>query len=165
MFVLLGEHSPKPGGILAAHLRLHHWGRMWSRDKIRRSWPGELFGFDNGAFSCWRSGRPFEELGFRQQVIPVDMLAGVVYTSDLPLHFERIYLMTKTYFFDCYHRDSLHRLRKVYTVHAERLEDAVRALPPEVVPFQVAAETTTRHSRFVRLDGDLLRQCVRSTAE
>ena len=61
MFVLLGEHSPRPGSVLHAHLKLHHWGRMWSRDKIRRSWVGEIHGFDNGAFAAWRKGTPFPE--------------------------------------------------------------------------------------------------------
>jgi len=64
VFVLLGEHSPAKGSVLESHLHLHHWGRMWSRDKIRRCWPGELFGFDNGAFSAWRNNDAFPDERF-----------------------------------------------------------------------------------------------------
>lgn len=69
MVILLGEHSPKPGSILESYLRLHHWGRMWGRDKVRRLHDGELFGFDNGAYSAWVNNTSFPKKKFLLRLI------------------------------------------------------------------------------------------------
>jgi len=56
--ILLGEHTVQPNG-LDRYLRRHHWGRMWARDPAKFETTKEICGFDNGAYSSWRAGKPF----------------------------------------------------------------------------------------------------------
>ncbi len=70
--VLVAEFacSPRPGGrFLAGKLREHGWGRMWA-SKLRRheEYPGEPWGFDNGAWSAFVAGQPFNESLFLRRL-------------------------------------------------------------------------------------------------
>jgi len=57
--VLLGEFSA--GAAPATpYLERNGWGRMWVTKGPFSEYPGEPYGLDNGAFSAWRKGRPWE---------------------------------------------------------------------------------------------------------
>lgn len=44
------------------------WGRMFASPRLPRPFPGEPWGLDNGAFTCWRKGLPFDEVWFQRRV-------------------------------------------------------------------------------------------------
>jgi hypothetical protein len=57
MKVLVGECTGK----IAEQLPGLGWGRMWiARDRHIYTYPGEPWGFDNGAFRDWQAGVPFD---------------------------------------------------------------------------------------------------------
>jgi hypothetical protein len=60
---IIGECTGK----LANEARALGWGRMWiARTRNIYTYPGEPWGFDNGAFRDWRAGQPFNEKVFGQ---------------------------------------------------------------------------------------------------
>ena len=48
-------------------LKVLGWGRMCFRD-TPKPWPGERWGFDNGAFSHWKNGQEFDGDGFQRRL-------------------------------------------------------------------------------------------------
>lgn len=67
-FVLLGEFSHKTNNGLQSYLLRPGFGRMWARDRIQRFHCAEVFGFDNGAYSCFRKQVPFDEVKFLKRL-------------------------------------------------------------------------------------------------
>lgn len=60
--VLVGECT----GRRVPMLQALGWGRMWiARDRNIYTYPGEPWGFDNGAFRDWREGKPFDAEQYR----------------------------------------------------------------------------------------------------
>ena len=67
MIVLLGEF--RTGKSLASpYLQRHGWGRMWVTTGPYFDYEGEPFGIDNGAFSAWKNGTPWDESKFLRRV-------------------------------------------------------------------------------------------------
>lgn len=64
MLILTGDTRDRH---LVALLRAHGWGRMWI-DKRPTPWPGEQWGFDNGAFRDWQQGRDFDGEAFLRRL-------------------------------------------------------------------------------------------------
>lgn len=58
--VLVGDTRSRA---LVTRLRELGWGRMCVRD-TPAPFPGEPWGFDNGAFGCWRRGEEFDGFSF-----------------------------------------------------------------------------------------------------
>lgn len=67
MVVLLGEFTT--GSAKASdYLRRHGWGRLWVTRGPFFEYDGEPYGIDNGAFSAWRNGTPWDEAKFLRRV-------------------------------------------------------------------------------------------------
>lgn len=90
MFILLGEFSVSGNG-LEAYIKRPGWGRMWARDPVKFETPHEFCGFDNGAYSFWKSGDGFDHKKFAKRLEqcgeaikdnPRRLLFGVV--PDIP---------------------------------------------------------------------------------
>lgn len=64
MIVLTGDTRSKD---LVAKLQALKWGRMSMRD-TPAPYPGEPWGFDNGAFSAWLHGEPFPADKFKTRL-------------------------------------------------------------------------------------------------
>lgn len=63
MKVLLGECTGRRADMLEAL----GWGRMWvARDRFIYTYPGEPWGFDNGAFRDWSAGLEFDEVAYQR---------------------------------------------------------------------------------------------------
>ena len=45
----------------------HGWGRMFISKKPS-PYPGEMWGFDNGAFICWQNNKPFDEVKYMKRL-------------------------------------------------------------------------------------------------
>jgi len=60
VLVLTGDTRSRK---IVAVLRELGWGRIWI-DQIPTPYPGERWGFDNGAFRDWTNGRAFDETAF-----------------------------------------------------------------------------------------------------
>ena len=59
--ILLGEFTASDKQpYLKKLLRLPSFGRMFARDPCKQEWPGERCGFDNGAWTCYVKGLPFD---------------------------------------------------------------------------------------------------------
>lgn len=76
MMSLIGECSNTSPA--ARMLKKYHMGRMWARDRIQLRWEGELVGFDNGAYSAWKKGKPFPESQFLKRL---DYLLSIRYRN------------------------------------------------------------------------------------
>lgn len=63
-------------------LRNLGWGRMWI-DQRPTPYPGEPWGFDNGAFRDWRNGRSFDESAYLRR-LEVAYSAGMPYLAIVP---------------------------------------------------------------------------------
>ncbi|ADI02582.1 hypothetical protein Slip_1827 [Syntrophothermus lipocalidus DSM 12680] len=63
-------------------LRHYGWGRMVINKKIH-PYPGEPWGFDNGAFRDWRSGKPFDEVAFMHR-LDMAYSIGTPYMAVVP---------------------------------------------------------------------------------
>lgn len=60
------------------------WGRMWVGTKHPiKPFPGERWGFDNGAFVCWSKGKPWDEAVFLRSLEKARM-AGTPYLACTP---------------------------------------------------------------------------------
>lgn len=58
------------------------WGRMFA--SVRPTpFPGERWGFDNGAFKCWQDGLPFDELSFQKR-LDAAVIIGRPYLAVTP---------------------------------------------------------------------------------
>jgi hypothetical protein len=79
MVILLGETGTRR---IIAELQHRGWGRMYV-EKNPRPFPGERWGFDNGAFSAWRRNRPFPTVEFRQRLERA-MRKGTPYLAVVP---------------------------------------------------------------------------------
>lgn len=66
-FILFSEFSHKGNPELAGFLKKHHFGRMWGRDYVNRL-ESELWGFDNGAWSSFSKGTPWDEQKFLKRL-------------------------------------------------------------------------------------------------
>lgn len=61
------------------------FGRMWvARDRNIYTYPGEPWGFDNGAYSDWRAGRTFDADRFRAVLSKVRRHPAPPYMAILP---------------------------------------------------------------------------------
>lgn len=70
----------------AVHLRkitALGWGRMFCQRRVSPS-PGEPWGLDNGAFLCWRSGKPFDEARFNAKLSEARGAGGTPHIAIVP---------------------------------------------------------------------------------
>jgi hypothetical protein len=80
MIVMLGDTRKSDW---LPEIRRRGWGRMVI-DKPPKIWPGEPWGFDNGAYSAWRAGRPFPAEEFSRRLEVAQRIAGTPYLSVTP---------------------------------------------------------------------------------
>lgn len=79
MVVLTGDTRSKK---LVSLLQEHGWGRMVI-DRGIRPYPGEKWGFDNGAFRDWRKGKRFDETAFLRR-LDIAYIIGTPYIAVTP---------------------------------------------------------------------------------
>jgi hypothetical protein len=78
--VMVGEMT----GCNVPRLERLGWGRMWvARGRNISTYPGEPWGFDNGAFRDWRDGVPFDESAYAGRLDRARG-AGIPYLAILP---------------------------------------------------------------------------------
>jgi len=80
MIVLLGDTRQHE---LVRMLEERGWGRMWV-DRRPEPYPGEPWGFDNGAFSDWTAGRPFDADAFERRLERARRTETAPYMAVLP---------------------------------------------------------------------------------
>lgn len=69
MITLIGQFTPsKSSAGLGAYLHKHHFGRMWSKDYVQMCHDGELWGFDNGAWSAFVKKQPWPRDRFERRL-------------------------------------------------------------------------------------------------
>jgi hypothetical protein len=65
--VLLGEFTAGKAPA-TPYLERFGWGRMWVTKGPHFEYEGEPFGVDNGAFSAWRKGKPWDSAAFLRRL-------------------------------------------------------------------------------------------------
>lgn len=79
MHVLVGDTNSR---WMIERLREQGWGRMVV-DRALRLYPGEQWGFDNGAFRDWKNGIEFDGDGFQRR-LDVALGMGTPYLAVVP---------------------------------------------------------------------------------
>ena len=79
MHVLVGDTNSR---WMIERLREQGWGRMVV-DRALRLYPGEQWGFDNGAFRDWKNGSEFDGDGFQRR-LDVALGMGTPYLAVVP---------------------------------------------------------------------------------
>ena len=81
MVIILGECT----GTTARKMEALGWGRMWiARGRNIYTYPGEPWGFDNGAFRDWRAGIAFDETAYMKSLEKAEANAEPPYLAVLP---------------------------------------------------------------------------------
>lgn len=79
MVILLGSTSSSK---MLQIMKQLGWGRLWSSGNIK-TYPGELWGFDNGAFSAWKKKLPFPKDEFFKRLQQAQTI-GTPYIAVAP---------------------------------------------------------------------------------
>lgn len=81
MVFLAGQ--PGPANMWLPPMQALGWGRMFT-EQIWEPYPGERYGFDNGAFTCWQQGRAWDESAYLRRLERVLARTAPPYLCVLP---------------------------------------------------------------------------------